>query len=167
MDNDEQLKVAIAQLNAQMEKPEVKEWLAMRKEAGTQIDPETAEVEGWYAQTLDPYGVCPCVPEELGQVGREYFARSPESDIWVEFSDLPEATVERLRKRIEAGDFNESDAGQNRSRLSPLTFDQARKEVQFALQLHLDTSGMVIEEFSRLPDGRFQFIICEHRPGTD
>lgn len=45
MDTDEQLKVAMAQLNAQMEKPEVREWLAMRREAGAQIDPKTAEVE--------------------------------------------------------------------------------------------------------------------------
>ena len=42
--------------------------------------------------TLDPYGVYPELPEELQQVGREYFARSPGSDIWVWFGDLPEAT---------------------------------------------------------------------------
>jgi hypothetical protein len=70
----------------------LKEWLAIRKEAGLKIDPETAEVDWWYAQTLDPYGVYPELPEDCRQVGREYFARSPESDIWVEFGDLPEAT---------------------------------------------------------------------------
>jgi hypothetical protein len=69
---------------------------AIRKEAGLKIDPETAEVEWWYEQTLDPYGVCPNLPEELHQVGREYFARSPESDIWVCFHDLPEATRNAL-----------------------------------------------------------------------
>jgi hypothetical protein len=37
----------------------------------------------WYAQTLDPYGVDPDLPEELQQAGREYFARSPGSDVWV------------------------------------------------------------------------------------
>ena len=37
----------------------VEEWLAVRKEAACEIDPETAEVEWWYAQTLDPYGVYP------------------------------------------------------------------------------------------------------------
>jgi len=41
----------------------VEQWLAIRKQAGLQIDPETAEVEWTYALTLDPYGVEP-VPEE-------------------------------------------------------------------------------------------------------
>jgi hypothetical protein len=67
-----------------------------RKAAGLQIDPETAEVEWTYAQTLDPYGDDPNLPEEYRQVGREYFARSPKSDAWVWFGDLPEATRDAL-----------------------------------------------------------------------
>jgi hypothetical protein len=74
-------------------------WLAIRKEAGLQIDPETAEVEWTYAQTLDPYGVPPDLPEECDCVGREYFARSPGSDVWVWFGDLPDATREALWKK--------------------------------------------------------------------
>jgi hypothetical protein len=74
-------------------------WLAIRKEAGLKIDPETAEVEWTYAQTLDPYGVYPELPEECQQVGREYFARSPGSDVWVNFHDLPEATRDALWKK--------------------------------------------------------------------
>jgi hypothetical protein len=72
------------------------QWLAIRKEAGLLIDPETAEVEWSYAFTLDPYGIYPDLPEELQQVGREYFARSPGSDVWVRFSDLPKATRDAL-----------------------------------------------------------------------
>ena len=53
---------------------------------------KATEVEWRYAQTLDPYGVYPDLPEECQQVGREYFARSPGSDIWVHFHDLPEET---------------------------------------------------------------------------
>ena len=68
----------------------VEQWLAIRKEAALQIDPESAEVMWTYAQTLDPYGVNPNLPEECWQVGREYFARSPGSDIWVWFGDLPD-----------------------------------------------------------------------------
>src|SRR5262249_4109293 len=34
----------------------VEEWLAIRKEAGLKIDPESAEVNWWYAQVADPYG---------------------------------------------------------------------------------------------------------------
>lgn len=73
-------------------KTAVEQWLAIRKKAGLKIDPETAEVEWIYAQTLDPYGVYPELPEECRQVGREYFARSPGSDIWVLFGDLPDVT---------------------------------------------------------------------------
>jgi hypothetical protein len=68
----------------------VDQWLAVRKEAGSKIDPKTAEVMWTYAYTVDPYGVIPDLSEECRQVGREYFARSPESDIWVCFNDLPD-----------------------------------------------------------------------------
>lgn len=71
----------------------------LRKAVGLHVDPETAEVTWIYAQTLDPYGDYPNLPEEYQQVGREYFARSPESDIWVSFDDLPDATREALWKK--------------------------------------------------------------------
>ena len=74
----------------------VEQWLELRKEAAQKIDPQTADVEWWYAQTLDPYGVHPDLPEECCQVGREYFARSPASDIWVWFGDLPKEIREKL-----------------------------------------------------------------------
>jgi hypothetical protein len=74
----------------------IKQWLAIRKQAGLQIDPETAEVEWTYAQTFVPYGLEPDLPEELEQVGRAYFARSPGSDVWVWFGDLPDATRHAL-----------------------------------------------------------------------
>jgi hypothetical protein len=69
---------------------------ALRKAAGLQIDPETAQVHWTYAQTLDPYGDDPNLPEEYQQVGREYFARSPGSDVWVCFRDLPKAVRDAL-----------------------------------------------------------------------
>jgi hypothetical protein len=77
----------------------VQQWLDIRKEAGKKIDPETAEVFWTYAQTFDPYGVSPRLPEHLQQVGREYFACSPGSEIWVVFSDLPEEVREALWDR--------------------------------------------------------------------
>ena len=72
---------------------------ALRKAAGLAIDPETAEVEWSYAQTLDPYGDDPKLPEEYQQVGRAYFARSPKSDVWISFYDLPDATRDALWKK--------------------------------------------------------------------
>ena len=80
----------------------VEEWRAIRKEEGAKIDPTTAEVYWCHALVLDPYGIHPELPEECQQIGRTYFARSPGSDIWVEFGDLPEATCEALRNRDEA-----------------------------------------------------------------
>ena len=87
----------------------IEEFLAIRKEAGLKIDPETAEVMWTYAQTLDPYEVYPDLPEECQQFEREYFARSPGSDIWVEFRDLPEATRDALWQKLESGGFPDDD----------------------------------------------------------
>jgi hypothetical protein len=69
---------------------------ALRRAVGLQIDPETAEVEWTYALTLDPYGDDPDLPEEYWTVGREYFALSPGSGVWVWFGDLPDATRSAL-----------------------------------------------------------------------
>jgi MT-A70 len=87
----------------------VEQWLAIRKEAALQIDPETAEVMWKYGHIMDPYGVDPDLPEEYQCVGRAYFARFPGGDVWVSFYDLPEATHQNLRARIEAGDFDRND----------------------------------------------------------
>jgi hypothetical protein len=73
----------------------IEEFLAIRKSAGLKIDARSAEVTWCYAQTLDPYGIYE-LPEEYQQVGREYFARAPESDIWVCFGDLPRETRNAL-----------------------------------------------------------------------
>lgn len=74
----------------------VEQWLQVRKEEALRIDAETAEVFWKYGLTMDPYGVFPDLPEEYRQVGREYFARSPGSDIWVSFSDLSAETAGKL-----------------------------------------------------------------------
>ena len=77
----------------------VKQWLAIRKETGLKIDPETAEATWIYAYEFDPYGVYPDLPEFWQQVDRVYFARSPGSDVWVHFDDLPDTTRDTLRER--------------------------------------------------------------------
>jgi hypothetical protein len=81
------------------------QWLAIRKRAARKIDPETAEVDWVYGQTLDPYGIYGEPPEEHWQVGREYFARFPGSDIWVWFGDLPIATRDALWKHMRLRDY--------------------------------------------------------------
>ena len=74
---------------------------ALRKEVGRHIDPDTAEVDWVYAQVLDPFGDGRDLPEEFQQVGRDYFARSPGSNLWIWFHDLPDATADRLLEKHE------------------------------------------------------------------
>jgi hypothetical protein len=73
-----------------------KQWLAIRKEAGLQIDPETAEVRCIYTNIFDPYGIY-----HLRDVclGTDCFARAPGSNIWVLFRDLPDETRRALEER--------------------------------------------------------------------
>jgi len=75
---------------------------ALRKAAGLHVDPETAIVKCEYRYTCDPYGDDPDLPIEYQQIGREYFARSPESNVWVLFEDLPDATRDALWKKPQA-----------------------------------------------------------------
>ena len=90
-------------VNKQVDELTIEQWLQIRKDEGPTIDPDTAEVRWNHALTFDPYGVDPDLPEECKQVGRVYFARSPSSDIWVSFHDLPDETRRRLWERLESG----------------------------------------------------------------
>jgi hypothetical protein len=73
-----------------------KTWRALLKIAGCQIDPETAKVFWHYGLVADPYGVHCDLPDEAKCVGRLYFARNPESEIWIEFGDLPKAVARSI-----------------------------------------------------------------------
>ena len=92
----------IAKRKRKGDDPETKAWLDERKREALLIDPATAEVDWSFGQTLDPYGMIPDLPEELQQAGREYFARRPGSDIWVNFGDLPDDVRRKLRKHPNA-----------------------------------------------------------------
>jgi hypothetical protein len=82
--------------------------MAHKREASL-IDANTAEIRWCYLQVQDPYGEELDLPPEYCCVGREYFARRPDSDIWVSFRDLPEATRVRLQEKQSAGDLEEDD----------------------------------------------------------
>ena len=75
----------------------INEWLAARKRAGLEIDPETAEVMWCYGHLLDPYDAHADLTDEGKCIGRVFFARNPGSDIWVAFHDLPKETLAKLR----------------------------------------------------------------------
>jgi hypothetical protein len=89
--------------------PEIQQWLAGRKAAGAAIDIETCEITWWYAETMDSYGCESDLPEELQQVGRCWFVRSPNSGGWIVEGDLPSEKREQLGKRIDR-DRRESEA---------------------------------------------------------
>src|SRR5262249_295877 len=64
-----------------------KQWLAVRKDAGLKIDPETAEVFWKYGQVCDPSGLYDLTDDE-DVIGRQCCARSAGSNVWVSFHDL-------------------------------------------------------------------------------
>jgi hypothetical protein len=70
-----------------------------RREAGRKIDPATALVTVAYRYLLDPYDDGYFIPLEARCMGAVEFARAPDSDEWIAFADLPEATVDALRKQ--------------------------------------------------------------------
>src|SRR5262249_16105034 len=73
------------------------------KEAARHVDRKTGEAYWRYGEILDPYGIDPEMPGECRCLGRNYFARSPGSNTWVSFYDLPEATTKVLWERLERG----------------------------------------------------------------
>jgi hypothetical protein len=74
----------------------VEQWRAICKQVGLKIDPETAEVTWQYGSGLDPYGLHDLRGEKNDYVCRNCFARSPASDAWILFADLPEHVREAL-----------------------------------------------------------------------
>jgi hypothetical protein len=70
-----------------------------RREAGRKIDPATAFVIVAHRYLLDPYDDGDFIPLEGRCLGAVEFARAPDSDQWIDFADLPKATVDALRKQ--------------------------------------------------------------------
>ena len=99
---------------------DIAQWLAIRKEQAKKIDPKTAKVTWVSGQILDPYGVHELRPEEEC-IGRLYFARAPDSDVWVSFDDLAEQpgmlfgrTLNFAWKRMTSFSHSESERGRVR-----------------------------------------------------
>lgn len=84
--------------------PDLEQWLAIRKEAALGIEPGTAKVDWHWGYVLDPYGVLK-LPPEAQCIGRLYFARSPDTDVWVSFYDLPSDVAKALHTKLDAGGF--------------------------------------------------------------
>ena len=76
------------------------------RQAAKRIDPYTARMVWWYAQTLDPYGLGYDLSPEEEQVGREYFLADPKAEFAVLVSDVralhPEISDEEWEELMRA-----------------------------------------------------------------
>ena len=86
---------------------EFRDWIASRKAAAATVDMQTADLWWEHTQVLDPYGLSRAegtFTEEEYQIGRVYFARSPDSDGPVCEYDLSPAQRDAMYALIELGD---------------------------------------------------------------
>lgn len=77
---------------------EYRRFRAERQEAGTRLDPETADCFVRHVYEMEPYGVIDDLPPELCCINRVLFAASHDLGIVAE-ADLPSEVIETLRKR--------------------------------------------------------------------
>ena len=77
-----------------------------RIDAGKLIDLNTAILHWGWGEIPNVYGVLEDLQEEEKCVGRVYFLRAPDSDIWVHIWDLPEETRDEFWRRLEAGYYD-------------------------------------------------------------
>ena len=63
-----------------------------------------------WAQVLDPYGVLDDLSREEYCIGRAYFVRAPNNDIWVSTYDLPQATRQKFWQLLNAGYYKDDDS---------------------------------------------------------
>jgi hypothetical protein len=83
-----------------------RDWVASRNAAGITIDMQTCDLWWEHAQILDLYGLFRAEGTftKEHQVGRVFFARSPDSDGPVCEYNLSPAQHEAMHARIERGD---------------------------------------------------------------
>ena len=76
------------------------EWIAIvKKAAALAINSETAEISSLYGPTNDPYS--DGLTGRAQEWGKHFFARSPGTDIWVPFRDLPPTVLKALWDRMD------------------------------------------------------------------
>jgi hypothetical protein len=84
------------------QKVKKEEWLALRKDEAKRIDPATARVMWAHGYVIDPYDIHDDLTDDEKCIGRCYFARNADSDIWVSFDDLPENVEAELWDRYKS-----------------------------------------------------------------
>jgi hypothetical protein len=96
----------MGQIDMNLNSDELCKFYEERIAGGRLIDPATANIICEWVDVIDPYGVI-VVPREAQCVGRVYFSRAPERDVWVSEYDLPAATHRDMRLRLDAGNYDE------------------------------------------------------------
>lgn len=79
------------------------QWLQSRKAEALKIDPDTAEVSWIYGDKNDPYCLCRIRADDHQHVidlGAIWFAKSPDSDVWVWNRNLPAEVFDKIGQRI-------------------------------------------------------------------
>ena len=74
------------------------DFLALIKEVGARIDPETAETVWVPRDPFDPYGIYPAVPSQ--HITELCFVDAPDSRISIWIGDLPDRTGRALRLKL-------------------------------------------------------------------
>jgi hypothetical protein len=78
-----------------------------RIDAGKLIDPRAAKLRWRWGDISDVYGVLD--EEQETNIGRIYFLRAHDSDMWVNIYDLPDDTRDEFRRLLDAGYYNDGD----------------------------------------------------------
>jgi hypothetical protein len=86
-----------------------------RVAAGKLIDAKTADLHWHWGLILDPYGVWNDPDYDRGCIGRLYFLRAPNSDIWVCDEDLPKETYDEMCRLSESGYYEKRSATRARA----------------------------------------------------
>lgn len=81
-------------------------FLAARKEAGKEIDPDNCTIIKIHTEVLDSYGIFE-VPDEWSCIGSERFVRNLPDGDWVSFHDLPEHIYKALEERGKRRGFDD------------------------------------------------------------
>jgi hypothetical protein len=95
-DQDREQYLAVLNKKQELSDQDREQYLAVIKEVGLKIDVETAEVFWDWGSERDPYHLFEHGDDWEDCVGRNQWARSPGSKVWVEFGDLPKATQDAL-----------------------------------------------------------------------
>ena len=73
----------------------------LRRQAGRAIDPKTAEAFSTFRQVIDPYNDLSEFTEETYCIGRFWFFKNPDSNVWIWEHDIPNEITDAVGRRLQ------------------------------------------------------------------